>query len=174
MSAWRNHFTLFASSLFLFFFHFTLLDLLFALNGWLSQLLALSTSGSRACPRTAWHSVTHFTLLALSLFVISSPFVIYSPYLAAVKAVGAFGAPSGFVPTARWFRRPVRFFGAVCWMRLLDVCVPGSPEHIRSGSGSRASGCRVFFRLVQPRESNAKWCNVIRNFSAAAQGIIIA
>ena len=73
-----------------------------------------------------------------------SPFVIYSPYLAAVKAVGAFGAPSGFVPTARWFRRPVRFFGAVCWMRLLDVCVPGSPELIRSGSGSRASGCRVF------------------------------
>ena len=39
---------------------------------------------------------------------------------------------------------PVRFFGAVCWMPLLDVCAPGSPELIRSGSGSRASGCRVF------------------------------
>ena len=69
-------------------------------------------------------------------------------YLAAVKAVGAFGAPSGFVPTARWFRRPAQLFGAVCWMRLLDVCVPGSfgvgPFRARLFPISR-----VFFRLVQ-------------------------
>ena len=62
--------------------------------------------------------------------------------LAAVKAVEAFGAPSGLVPTARWFRLPARFFGAVCWMRLFEGCGLGSPERIRSGSGSRSpSGC---------------------------------
>ena len=87
-------------------------------------------------PVSAWRNSFHPTRFVIVRHF--SPFVIYSPYLAAVKAVGAFGAPSGFVPTARWFRRPVRFFGAVCWMRLLDVCVPGSPELIRSGFGSRA------------------------------------
>ena len=73
--------------------------------------------------------------------------------LAAVKAVEAFGAPSGLVPTARWFRLPARFFGAVCWMRLFGGCELGSPELIRSGSGSRfPSGC-VSVQLVHRRRT---------------------
>ena len=72
---------------------------------------------------------------------------------AAVKAVEAFGAPSGLVPTARWFRLPARFFGAVCWMRLFGGCELGSPELIRSGSGSRfPSGC-VSVQLVHRRRT---------------------
>ena len=67
--------------------------------------------------------------------------------------VGAVGARAKAIPgDFQSSRLPVRFFGfgAVCWMRLLDVCEPGqSPKLIRCGSGSRASGCRVFYQLVQ-------------------------
>ena len=37
----------------------------------------------------------------------------------------------------------------LCWMRLLDVCEPGQSPNLFGAGPVRASGCRVFYQLVQ-------------------------